>query len=265
MSQQHKNPAPNQEPGAIAPTAAMPDNMMGMIADLLSQQQRWQQRQSESEQLIARMAEKLEHSQKSIETLTGMLSETPETEHQVPGPPQDDSPPDNDDGARSWESQKQILMADYGELPSPLLDPEPPGITPDPVPEKQPVAAEPSVALSAESEPDSKPETKASSSFQAVSEEELEALGDCRQSSAVRWLRVKLEEKLRDAEIEISIERARIHRAKRELEQQRIEFEREVVRMRDEEKSTGKGKNKNKKTKQNRWARFLGESNESGS
>ncbi len=217
---------------------------MGMIADLLSQQQQWQQRQSESEQLIARMAEKLEHSQKSIDTLTGMLSETgsdPRVLSSTSGHarPNDHSP---DLDGQSWESQKQNFIAGCdSELPA--------GVEPTTRPIS--VADEPRKPSNADAD-NREPVTASVSS--TVSPEEMNRLGDCDNSDAVRRLRQKLEEKLRDAEIEISIERARIHRARRELEQQRIEFEREVIKARDEDAAKGKKRS-------HRWARFLGESN----
>ena len=257
---------------------------MGMIADLLSQQQQWQQRQSESEQLIARMAEKLEQSQKSIETLTGMLSETSPEHHLIQSDLEDansapelagsDSHPEvvandpapvnSEPDMMSWEKQKRMLMADLGEEVPPLCEPESHAARPaepncSSIPAEIPDDSEVATPEVVSPEPAPKNSGERSGTFQAASDDELEALGDADKAEMIRRLRTMLEEKLRDAEIEISIERARIHRAKRELEQQRTEFEREVTRMKDEEKLTAKGK----KGRQSRWARFLGENNES--
>lgn len=239
--------APSVLPGDGLSADSLPQNVMGMITDLLAQQQQWQQRQSESEQLIARMAEQLESSRRSIENLTGTLnggSASVISGAQMPTTSTDPEPA----SGLSWEKQKQQLMAGYdgGSLP-PVHD------GPVAAAAGQPDCSDRTPRV-AGNDPDAGAAPTEPASFLMVQENELAALGDCDQSKMLRKLRRKLEDKLRDAEIEISIERARIHRARRDLEQQRMEFEREVTRVRDE-MTIGN----NKKNGNSRWARFLGD------
>jgi hypothetical protein len=223
---------------------------------LLSHQQQAQQRQKDSEQLISRMAEQLEHSQKSIEALTGILGGT----RPIPsGQPIDVAAVNSDSDSMpapaqlSWEMQKQMLMSGLAE--DTKTSPPPQTST---VPKTKASSFLKSGGPPACDEQDDGAKESDDSALQPACAKDTTALGHCDQSQEIRRLRSKLEDKLRDAEIEISIERARIHRARRDLEQQRVEFEREVMRMQNE-KSSGKSNSKNNKKKDsNRWARFLG-------
>ncbi|MGI9517992.1 MAG: hypothetical protein ACR2NP_13145, partial [Pirellulaceae bacterium] len=67
-------------------------------------------------------------------------------------------------------------------------------------------------------------------------------------------LRSILDEKLRRAEIEISIERARLHRVNQELEHRRTELELEMARA----NAAGGGSDDANGKKKSRLSRFLG-------
>jgi hypothetical protein len=237
-----------------ATTPEFPDDVMAVITDLLTRQQQWQQQQSKSEELIARMADQLEQSQRVIQSLAA--GDKPAAAHASnshrepvaaktaePGSPAK-SPAD--DSTMSWEKQKAFFMNghsnDAAHKPA-AKETSPTIVLPPPV-TKQPVA-----------EPVVESICPRGLSLEARIEHEMGLLENCDQADRIRWLRERLEDRLRESEIEISIERARIGREKRELELARAEFEEEVHRMREEESSNSKRFRKDGK---DRWSKFLG-------
>ncbi len=71
-------------------------------------------------------------------------------------------------------------------------------------------------------------------------------------SPEVDNLRAELEEKLRRAEVEISIERAKLLRERHELEQKETDMQREIAKLAEEEETNENGESPG------RWSRFLG-------
>ncbi len=248
----HKMAEPSVESTNV-PGTAVPTEVVGLINELISSQQQWQRRQRESEQLIERLAGQLETSQRSIDALTRMVdgeilsSATERTSRPLPSNGNDKSPKESSgNGELTWEMQKQRLLSG----------------TPadEPVARSVPVSDDPLTVKPEVNELPPAPERKVHRTFRGISDEELSALGDCEQGERFRRLRDRMEARLRDAEIEISIERARIHRERRELELQQMEFEREVLSMQEEEANTQSskgGRNRVKNRQQSRWTRFL--------
>ncbi|MCP4887998.1 MAG: hypothetical protein GY904_15445, partial [Planctomycetaceae bacterium] len=70
-------------------------------------------------------------------------------------------------------------------------------------------------------------------------------------------LKTQLEEKLRRAEIEISIERAKIHQERRELETIQHDINQQQAKLESHSAEPGKEKGGNEEGGR-RWSRFLG-------
>ncbi len=236
-----------------ATTTEFPDDVVAMITDLLTRQQQWQQQQSKSEELIARMADQLEQSQRVIQSLASGTTSLPlpaktaelkTAEHKVPVRNSVDDLP------MSWENQKALFMTGHSsdaqakpasmESALVIVLPAPAHKQPSLDPVVEPVAAT---------------VCPRGLSLEARIEHEMGLLENCEPSDRIRWLRARLEDRLRESEIEISIERARIGREKRELDRLRSEFEDEVSRMRGEDTSNNK---RSRKDTRDRWSRFLG-------
>lgn len=232
-----------------ATTPEFPDDVMAVISDLLTRQKQWQQQQSKSEELIARMADQLEQSQRVIQSLAA--GETPSTAPDATSQPAPVAAKSQaDDSAMSWEKQKALFMNGHSNetAPKPAAKvTEPPVALPAPT-TKQPEAVP-------VTEPVAESTCPKGLSLEARIEHEMGLLENCDQADRIRWLRERLEDRLRESEIEISIERARIGRKRRELERLRAEFEEEVQRMRDEDASSNK---RSRKDNKDRWSKFLG-------
>lgn len=199
------------------PGPAVPEEMAKLLADLLTRQRHWQQQQSQSEQLIARLADQLDQSQRMIESLVANnLSADKETARATDDSLNGHHEPENEDPF-SWEQQKKkLLQGDSGE-------PAPVAVTLKPVQANGRQNDESSSAGTTTACP-------SSLSLESLIEHELSLLDGSEQARRVRWLRERLEERLREAEIEISIERARLIRERRELENNRMDFEARLAR-----------------------------------
>lgn len=234
-----------------ATTPEFPEDVMAVITDLMTRQKQWQQQQSKSEELIARMADQLEQSQRVIQSLAA--GESPSAARKATSQPAPAKSP-IDDSAMSWEKQKAFFMNGHSTDSPQKPVPKETSSTielPAPAPQK-PVAKPPSAPAK---EPVAESTCPKGLSLEARIEHEMGLLENCDQADRIRWLRERLEDRLRESEIEISIERARIGRVRRELEQLRAEFEEEVQQMRDEESSSNK---RSRKDNKDRWSRFLG-------
>jgi hypothetical protein len=229
--------------------AAGSDDVMAMISDLLARQKHWQKQQSQSEQLIARMADQLEQSQRVIQSLAnGVLAPEPAVVPPRPAP-KAKSPADPGTSQLSWEKQRALLMSEHGCAVA----------EPDAVAEPGTVVVKEELAVpKAAAEPVTEAAAPAACpralALEVQFEHEMSLLEHGDQSEKIRWLRNRLEDRLRESEIEISIERARIGRERRELERMRAEFEEEVMRMRDEELANSR---RARKTGDDRWSKFF--------
>ena len=134
----------------------------------------------------------------------------------------------------SWEQQKKALLEGYG-FESPETEPQTPTQTP---------------AVQAAT-PDNNPEDRPVSIPDPLPEAEIESTPE------LEDLKTQLEEKLRRAEIEISIERAKIHQERRELEtiQHDINQQQAKIESHSGEPDNDKGDNEEGGR---RWSRFLG-------
>ena len=139
----------------------------------------------------------------------------------------------------SWEYRKQSLLNDYSD------DDE---------------------AAQSDSEEDDSPAASAPATSHTPAKQQLDGAegswleddtGDFDEawSPEVMDLRSILEEKLRRAEIEISIERARLHRVNQELEQRRTDLELQVAQF---EANAADGSDQQSGRKKSRLSRFLG-------
>ncbi len=218
---------------------AVPEEMAKLLADLLTRQRHWQQQQSQSEQLIARLADQLDQSQRMIESLVANnLSADKETPRATDDSLNGHHEPENEDPF-SWEQQKKkLLQGESGE-------PGPAAMTLKPVQTNGRQNNESPSAVTTTACP-------SSLSLESLIEHELSLLDESEQARRVRWLRERLEERLREAEIEISIERAKLIRERRELENNRMDFEATIARGQN---SPARGVDQDAGS---RWMRFLG-------
>ena len=134
----------------------------------------------------------------------------------------------------SWEQQKKALLAGYG-VESPETEPQTPAQTP-------PVQ---------EATPDHLPENRPVSTPAPLPEAEIESTPE------LEDLKTQLEEKLRRAEIEISIERAKIHQERRELETIQHDINQQQAKIESHSAEPDKDKGDNEEGGR-RWTRFLG-------
>lgn len=191
-----------------------------------------------SVQRINELAEQLNATQQSIQDLQRSVS--PVLDWVRAQNPSDIGETDAEVDKNSWEYRKQSLLNGY-------TDDE---------------AADPSVNSPQSSSPQDNDSTvkaaaKNSGSMGSSDGSWLDDdVGQCDEawSPEVMDLRSILEEKLRRAEIEISIERARLHRVNQELEQRRTELELEMARS----NAAGAGSNQANGKKKSRLSRFLG-------
>lgn len=236
-------------------TTELPDDIRAIISDLLVRQQQWQQQQSKSEELIARMADQLEQSQRVIQSLAAGPPASPAPVKSVeprPAEPVANVRSPVADPGMSWERQKALLMSGHSiDAPAQVRTESRDSSTPvsAPAPSNAPPPPDPKE----ESQVD--PVCPKGLSLEARIEHEMDLLEEGGPSGRIRWLKARLEHRLRESEIEISIERARIIREKRELDRLRSEFEEEVLRMREEDSPNGK---RSRKDSSDRWSKFLG-------
>ncbi len=134
----------------------------------------------------------------------------------------------------SWEQQKKALLAGYG-VESPETEQQTPTQTP-------PVQ---------EATPDHLPENRPVSTPAPLPEAEIESTPE------LDDLKTQLEEKLRRAEIEISIERAKIHQERRELETIQHDINQQQAKIESHSAEPDKDKGDNEEGGR-RWTRFLG-------
>lgn len=227
----------------------VPEDVARLLTDLLMRQHHWQQQQSQSEQLIARLADQLDQSQRMIDSLVannlGNDNENGDASELSNGTHESGS-----EESFSWEQQKKkLLQGDFSEPVSVAA------------PRKSASSAARVIEATYRPGPETPPPKPArvcpnSLSMESRIEHELGQLDDSEQARRVRWLRERLEERLREAEIEISIERARLIRERRELENSRSDFEAEVAR--NQQNSPARGRRPGNHDGGNRWMRFLG-------
>jgi hypothetical protein len=231
----------------------VPEDVARLLTDLLMRQHHWQQQQSQSEQLIARLADQLDQSQRMIDSLVannlGNENESGAASY-LTSEPSNGTHESGSEESFSWEQQKKKLL--QGDFNEPL---------PAATPRKPASSAARVIEAAYRPGPETPPPKPAhvcpnSLSLESRIEHELGQLDDSEQSRRVRWLRERLEERLREAEIEISIERARLIRERRELENSRSDFEAEVAR--SQQNSPARGRRTGSQDGGNRWMRFLG-------
>ena len=119
-----------------------------------------------------------------------------------------------------------------------------------------------------EKETDSAPAVYEPSIQSAISEPEAATIANTESQTSIgedtptpelEELKSQLEERLRQAEIEISIERAKLHKERRELETIQNEIHRQQVKLDAEGQPIRDTKDgKANKTSDGRWSRFLG-------
>lgn len=260
-----------------------PDKVMELISDVLSRQRLWQKQQAQSEQLIAKMADQLEQSQRLIENLSRANEIRSDRPNEHKGTVSSAATPSSavatttDAPAEmSWEKQKALLMADLNgpsDIGSSATEPEivAPGDSTQvriPSPESPPPLDKFSKPAASDA-PDDADNDRAtinstrgtnSLSREAELERKISELPSGKDEDLVRWLKRTLEERLRESEIEVSIERAKLARERSELNQLREEFETQVRQVRDEEleaNSRRNGRGRSRSRVESRWDRFL--------
>ena len=194
-------------------------DLAGSLSELMQQYSAWEEKYNSLFETQFQIIDRLDALSKKIDSLASEGSDT--------------EPDRIADGNSFWEGQKSRLLESHGVSPS-KTDPQPP----------ESIEANPPSTEDVNSDVRSPKKEPASENQSEVSEPD-----------EIIELRGHLEKKLRESEIEISIERARIGREKRELDRLRAEFEAEVLRMREEESPNGK---RIRKDSNDRWSKFLG-------
>ena len=156
--------------------------------------------------------------------------------------PEADEPPPTETkiplGSPSWEQQKQALLRDHG-VKAPIANKTEPA---------------PSVYEPEQESPVNEPEVPVASSSEAQPSTHEEA-----PTPELADLKSELEEKLRRAEIEISIERAKLHQERRELETIQNEIHRQQVKIDSQGEPLPNPKDgESNEQSGRRWSRFLG-------
>jgi DNA repair exonuclease SbcCD ATPase subunit len=171
------------------------------------------------------MSDKLEQTRQSVDSLVNSM--VPLLENLHGERPEEQTP----DGLGNWEQQKRAILQGYG--------------------------------INTDDEPDL-PLTEEASEFEKFEENVpvAEVVAEPAEVSTPELdeLRVQLEEKLRRAEVEISIERAKIHQERRELEELQSELSREKAKI-ETQNSKASDDDEDDDSKQGtggRWSRFLG-------
>ena len=134
-------------------------------------------------------------------------------------------PDDNGDSEFDWQARKQELLSDLGEGK-----------------DKSPASMKREQAETEDTSPDGNYSDEIDPKQESHAAESVE----------VADLQQAMEEKLRQAEIEISVERAKVARIQQELDKQRTELEREFAKREEKLKMAGKC------VKKGRWSRFMG-------